>query len=620
MKFIPLMFMTKQLVGLLKYFIFWMTFFMLAKVLFLTWNYDQTSMLSGAEIAGIFWHGLIMDVSTSCYLLLVPGLMIGFRFFLPAGFVNRFIQVYTLLLLLFASLLAVPDLGLYPHWGTRVNVTVFNYISDPVAIRASVSFVDVLLGLLISGSLFAGFLYFYKRLFPKGIVNSQKVKWYTLPIHIFIVAALILPIRGGLDTSPLNLSSVAFSPKLYVNQSATNYLWNFGKSVEKWKRLTNPCVYMDKDTSQRIFNEFQKQDTLIQHPQLIKLNTRKQTNVILVILESFSNKVIAPLGGMHGIAPNLDSLCTKSTVFTSFYSTGNRSDRGISAILGGYPSLLSTSIMISPEKANSLTLLPEYFNRKNYNTSFYYGGDINFYSLKTFVLQGKYKKLVTKSDFPSELGNMTKWGVPDGYLFARATEDLKSEKEPFMKTIYTISSHPPFDVPYSKIPGNSHSDKYLNSVAYTDSCLGAFVDALKKSPLWENTLLIVTSDHGYVQPGPTDITDPSSYRIPLIWSGGVVDSLQRIETITQQSDLGTTLIHQLGWETDSAPFAKDFFTAHPYAFYMHDSGWGYVVPEGCFYFDQNSKDFISKDSSRKLIDESFPKAYMQVLHDDFINR
>lgn len=612
--------MKKQLVGFVKYFIFWLTFFLLAKGLFLAWNYDQSALLSGTEIGGIFWHGLIMDISTACYLLLLPGLVLALRPLVPAALINRFVKIYTILFLVVASLLTVADLGLFPHWGTRVNVTIFNYIHDPVALSASLSVVDVLLGLLFCSGLVAGFLYYYKKLFPGGIAETQKVSWLYLPLQLFLLAALILPIRGGLDTSPLNLSSVAFSPKMYVNQAASNYLWNFAKSVEKRKRLANPCLYMSDEESRKVFNEFHSRDTLSQRPQLIKLKDERLPNVILIILESFSNKVIAPLGGLHGVAPNLDSLCTKSTVFTSFYSTGNRSDRGISAILGGYPSLLSTSIMVYPEKSGSLTLLPEYFNRKNYTTSFYYGGDINFYNLKTFVLQGNYKRLVTKADFPSALGNMTKWGVPDGYLFERATQDLKTDQEPFMKTIYTISSHSPFDVPFSRIKGSSHSDRYLNSVAYTDSCLGAYIDAVRQSPLWENTLLIVTADHGTNVPGPTDITDPASYRIPLIWTGGVVDSLQRIETITQQSDLGTTLVHQLGWETDAAPFSKDFFTSRPYAFYMHDSGWGYVVPEGSFYFDQNSHAFVSRTSATGLVDGSFPKAYMQVLHDDFIKR
>ncbi len=609
-----------QIGRLFKYFIFWMIYFWIVKALFLISNFGLSKTLSFGEIWGIFWHGSKMDISTACYLLVIPGLLIAFRFLLSVRFIDTFVRFYTIVFIVVASFLVVLDLGLYPHWGTRVNITAFNYIDDPVAMYASISIKDIVFGLLLSGGLIAVFIIFYKKLFPEGIVVKGKPQWFYYPVQLFFVAALILPIRGGLDTSPLNLSSVAFSTKLYVNQAACNYLWNFGKSVEKRKRFSNPCEYMPKEASVRVFNTFMKADTIVNRPKLLRLNPEQQPNVILVILESFSDKVIAPLGGMHDVAPNLDSLCTKSTVFTSFYSTGNRSDRGISAVLGGYPSLLSTSIMVYPEKSRSLTLLPEYFNRHNYHTSFYYGGDINFYNLKTFVLQGNYSTIVTKSDFPSELGRMSKWGVPDGFVFERALEDLKSETTPFMKTIYTISSHPPFDVPFSKIKGNEIQEKYLNSVAYTDSCLGAFIRGLQNSPLWDNTLLIVTADHGTMEPGPTDITDPASYRIPLIWSGGVVDSVRRIDNITAQIDFGTSLVHQLGWETDSTRFSRDFFTAHPHAIYMLDSGWGYIVPDGCFYFDQNSMDFVPKPAPDNKVDLTFPKAYLQVLHDDFINR
>lgn len=614
-----MIFLKDQLVRLLKYFAFWMIYFWVSKVLFLVFNFSQTSALSFSEISGIFIHGLKMDVSTACYLLVLPALLVTLLFFLSSKLVSRIIYIYTLSFIIIATFLSMLDLGLYPHWGTRVNTTAFNYINDPVAMSASVSIWDVASGLLFIVVFFFVFRFLYRRLFPEGIAAQGTIAWSIPLIQLFVVATLIIPIRGGFDTSPLNLSSVAFSQKMYVNQAATNYLWNFAKSVEKHKRLENPCAYMADAESKRLFNEFMYRDSVVAKPQLVRLNPQKQPNVLLIILESFSNKVIAELGGMHNIAPNLDSLCTKSTVFTNFYSTGNRSDRGISAILGGYPSLLSTSIMVYPEKSRSLTLLPDYFNRHNYHTSFYYGGDINFYNLKTFVLQSKCGKITTKSDFPAKLGRMTKWGVPDEYVFMRALDDLKTEQEPFMKAIYTVSSHPPFDVPFSKIKGNSVDDKYLNSVAYTDSCLGVFINEFRKSPLWENTLLIVTSDHGTISPGPTDITETASYRIPLIWSGGVVDSVQHIKTISQQVDFGATLIHQLGWEPDSSKFAKDFFISHPFAFYMLDSGWGYVTEEGEFYFDQNARNFIRKPE-KFTEDLARPKAYMQVLHDDFIHR
>jgi len=606
---------------LFKYFIYWILIFWLAKLIFILFNFDQTSHLSFGEIVGIFGYGLKMDVSTACYLLFIPGLLVVFRTVIPVRFLNRFMWFYTFLFLFISILLIIIDLALYPYWGTRVNVIIFNYINDTVSLKSSLSFSDILLILLIIGSFMTGFLFLYRKIFTSGVFPEGKIKWYSALIQLFLVACLILPMRGGLDTSPLNLSSVAFSTKLYVNQAATNFLWNFAKSIDTRDRLANPCIYMSKEESVRIFDEYVKNDTVIAKPQLIKLNAEKQPNVILIILESFTNKVIAPLGGLQDITPNLNALHNTSTTFSNFYASGNRSDRGISALLGGYPSLLRTSIMVYPEKAQGLTLLPEYFNRKNYHTSFYYGGDINFYNLKTFVLQGKFEKLTTKADFPAELGKMSKWGVPDGYVFERALEDLKVEKEPFMKIIYTISSHPPYDVPYSKIKGNSNDEKFLNSVAYTDSCLGVFIDEFRKSPLWENTLFIVTADHGSLSPGPTTVTEPASYQIPLVWTGGVIDSLQKIETICQQSDLGITLIHQLGWEIDSTKFSGDFFRSKPHAFYMLNSGWGYVTPEGYYYFDQEIRNFVSNPANDgKPFDPYFPKAFMQVLHNDFINR
>jgi phosphoglycerol transferase MdoB-like AlkP superfamily enzyme len=188
-----------------------------------------------------------------------------------------------------------------------------------------------------------------------------------------------------------------------------------------------------------------------------------------------------------------------------------------------------------------------------------------------------------------------------------------------MKTIYTVSSHPPFDVPFSKIKGDTKELKYLNSIAYTDSCLGAFVREFRKSKLWENTLLVITSDHGYLLPGPTEVTDPASYRIPLIWTGGLVDSLKRVDTICMQSDFPISLINQLGWKFDSIKFSRDFFSGNPFAFYMLDTGWGYLTSEGKLYYDQNAGDFTSKPAG-SAINMDFPKAYMQVLHDDFISR
>ena len=81
--------------------------------------------------------------------------------------------------------------------------------------------------------------------------------------------------------------------------------------------------------------------------------------------------------------------------------------------------------------------------------------------------------------------------------------------------------------------------------------------------------------------------------------------------MVSKSDFPISLIHQLGWKTDSSRFSKDFFSSNPFVFYMLDSGWGYIVPEVKYYFDQNISNFVSKPGdTANRIDLLFPKAYI----------
>ena len=227
-----------QIIRLTKYFFLWLIYFVVAKALFLTYNFSLTKELSLREITGIFRYGLVMDVSTACYLLGFPALLFVFRFLISAKAMNRMVYIYTAVLTIIVSFLQALDLGLYPHWGTKINFSVMNFIRDPVSLRATVVFEDIVLALLFTLALTALFLWLYKKLLPSGIAPEGRIRWYIPVVHLILGASLIIPIRGGFDTSPLNHSSVAFSTKLYVNQSATNYLWNFFKSLLKRKVLT----------------------------------------------------------------------------------------------------------------------------------------------------------------------------------------------------------------------------------------------------------------------------------------------------------------------------------------------------------------------------------------------
>ena len=600
-----------------RYFLFWLIYFLMSKLIFLLYNYNLTVSLSISEISGIFWHGFKMDLSMVSYLMLVPGIVLSFSFIVKPKIFLVFFKGYTYLLLGLITFINILDLGLYPHWGTRIGISAFDYAGDPQGYFSSITLKDVLATVLVI--LFYGvlFVWLFNRLLKDSIVKAAKQKWFYFPVMVFITALLFIPIRGGLGTSPINLSTVSFSTKFYVNQSTYNFLWNFFDTAQRKNTSLNPCSYRDINDAYKKFNLFESQRTN-SDSLLISINKDQPPNVIIIILESFSNKVISSFGGYRDVCPNIDAISKEAILFPSFYASGNRSDRGIAAILGSYPSLLTHSIINEPEKSIKLTMMSDYFNRNGYWSSFYYGGDIDFYNLKSFVLQGEYKDIIGQDDFPKEIRNMSSWGAPDGYLFERVLKEI-DKPEPFFTVAYTLSSHTPYDVPVQMFPAKSNQEKYLNSVAYTDSCLGDFIRGFRKTKYWDNTLVVITADHGHLYPGPTEIIEPATYRIPMLWTGGLVKNPGVISNIGGQPDLIPTLVKQIGWEPDSALFGHDILSKPSYAFYMCDMGWGFVSKEGEYFYDQSSQDFISFDViGNSQPDYDFAKSYLQVLHDDYL--
>ena len=86
----------------------------------------------------------------------------------------------------------------------------------------------------------------------------------------------------------------------------------------------------------------------------------------------------------------------------------------------------------------------------------------------------------------------------DHIVLNRFFENLQKEQQPFFATLFTLSSHEPYDVPMApRFKGNDETTLFKNSVAYTDSTIGVFINRLKKDPLWQNTLIVFVADHGH---------------------------------------------------------------------------------------------------------------------------
>jgi phosphoglycerol transferase MdoB-like AlkP superfamily enzyme len=292
-------------------------------------------------------------------------------------------------------------------------------------------------------------------------------------------------------------------------------------------------------------------------------------------------------------------------------------------ILSGYPALPRGQVIKMHRKLESLPNILNDLRNADYQTAFYYGGDINFANLKSYLLMGKVGRLVTMQNFPDSTYN-AKWGVHDHIMFERLLTDLRSAAEPFFYVFLTLSSHEPFDVPGPPVCDTSTKDgKFINSVFYTDKCLGDFIRVSRHEKWWNNTLVVLLADHGVRMIGRSPNYAPEKFKIPMLWLGGALNLKgEQIEAFASQNDLAIMLLHQLGLDARAYPFSKDVLSAgiFPYAFYTFNDGFGFLTEKSQAVYNNHSQSFILLEpkESREVAD--WGKAYLQILSQDFLRR
>lgn len=549
------------------------------------------------------------------YAMAFTGLLLTLSVFLRGPWVIYGINLFTILFLITCLLIVIIDMELYRHWGFRMNTTPLFYMGSEAigSISVWVAIKTIVIGLVLGLSL--GGLYF-KTIVPS--VRNLKVSEKTTALVLLPVTLLMfLFIRGSVSVAPMNTGFVYFhKTKMFANHTAINVMWNFFKSLSRTSHIEYPEDFFEQSLTEKYFSELHpKQDSTF------KILTTDKPNVILIIVESFTADLLEPLGGVPKISPRLNALCDEGVLFDNFYSSGDRTDKGIVSILSAYPAQPNSSIIKYPQKSQHLAFLNRSMIALGYNTSFTYGGDADFANFRSYITASGFGNITETDDFDDDL-NTSKWGVHDGFMLKRALEELDAAHAPYFKVILTQSSHEPFDVPMKPfLPPTSDENLFLNSFHYTDSCLGAFIDVLKAKEEWKNTLVLITGDHGHVHPRNKQLETKERFRVPFLLLGGVLSKDSVIHTIGNQTDIANTLLAQLGKKDDAFVFSNDLFgpNLNQHAVFFFTDGYGFVLPDKFLVYDNIGKQFIKKENTT-VYDEELSKAYQQKLYSDFNKR
>jgi phosphoglycerol transferase MdoB-like AlkP superfamily enzyme len=608
----------------LRYTGFWVSYFLLCRLAFVCYHGSKLSGFSAGTVAGIFGFGAYADLSTACYVTVIPYLVWFANSLFPFRWARGFISAYSYFIIALASLITVADLQVYREWGTKLNAQALAYLRYPREALASVSASPVLL-LVPLACLLAGAGFFLYRAICRNLPLERRKRPFALarfPLFLLFAGLIFLGIRGSVGVAAMNPSFVYFSSEQFANHAALNASWNLAYDVKYYLRhKSNNFVYMaDNEMQRRVDRILGKGE----HNDTEEILTTSRPNIVVFLLESFTADVIGALGAEKGIAPYFDELAGDGMLFTDFYANGYRSSFGFPAVYAGYPSTPEGSILNHPLKVDRLPSLGGSLKKAGYATQFHYGGDDRFDDMIALIRHSGFDKVVDRASFRKEEMN-SKWGVQDGVLFDRVIDDLKRERTPFFSAMFTLSSHEPFEVPMEPLyKGRDDSALFKNSIHYCDQSLRHFFERARKEPWYPNTLFVFVADHGSTLPlhRPNDFMT-ERYRIPLLLYGEVLKKQYRgvrNPTIASQADIAATLLAQLGLPYQEFSWSNNIFNKNrkSYAYYNFHNGFALRTPEQTTVYDNVAKKVILRSIKRSDAEnaESLKdgEAYMQYLY------
>lgn len=608
--------MKKRIAYISLYFFTVLLIFILQKPLFMLYNGSIEKGFGFADYMQVMIHGASLDAATAGYLTAFPFLLVLISIWFRKFPLKKILYGYYILAAALISIIFVVDMALYTFWGFKLDASVFLYIDSPKEALASVSVGFILLRVLAILLLIALNSWVLLKITPSVLTATRKRIAGTAGM-LLLGGVLFVIIRGGVTESTSNIGQVYFSNEPFLNHSAVNPDFSLLSSMGKSQDFASEFNFFDEEKRAALFDGLYPTtdgDSIIQ-----VLNT-KRPNILIILMEGFGGAFVEPLGGLPDVTPHFNRLSKEGIFFTNCYANSFRTDRGTVCTFSGYLGLPTASVMKIPAKSRTLPAIAEGLSKAGYKTDFLYGGDINFTNMKSYLLSTGYQRLIANTDFSLAEQTSNAWGVNDDITFEYLYNQLRNRKEegPWHTAFLTLSSHEPFEVPYHRL-----EDKIPNAFAYTDECLGKFIDRLKQTPAWKDLLVICLPDHGFYYPREGSNAMPRFYHIPLLWLGGAVKQPMQVDKIMNQTDLAATLLGQLGLEHTAFTFSRNVLGSdykYPFAFYSFNNGFSFRDSTGVTVFDNNSGSilFNEPEADESRLDKG--KAILQTVYDDLGNR
>ena len=548
-----------------------------ARLYFFVLNYDLFSA-TGWQIIGSFFYGIRFDYYSFVF---VGGLFVVFSLFPLSWFHEKWYQIFlkilfllTLTILLFFNFI---DAEYFRFTGKRSSADFFAFVTEsddvwkllPAFLK---NYWRTLLVFILS-------VLTAVKYYPQKIQSEKSMVRFSAfgSLSFLLTMGVLFILARGFGYRPLAVIDAAVYE---VKTMALTLNTPFTIMTTLGKENLQEVSYFSREKAARYYSP-------LHHYAYKKI---RKKNVVIIILESFGREYVGFYNQGKGYTPFLDSLLQHSLTFQYSMANARCSIEGIPAVVASIPNLSRTPFITGPYASNRITALPSELKKIGYYSAFFHGGRNGTMGFDKFAHLAQYDDYFGMREYPdAEKDYDGHWGIYDEPYLQYFCKKMSSFKQPFFTTVFTLSSHHPFELP-KKYKGKFKEGPLPihRTVGYTDYALKRFFDSAKKTNWYKNTLFVLVADH-------TSLTCSAYYKTRLGKISILLSYFSPSDTslcgyqpaITQQIDILPTVLDYLHYNKPFFAFGKSVFrdsgrhTAISYVSFLFQ----YLTPQHFVIFD-----------------------------------
>lgn len=603
------------------------------RFLYFTFNSQAFADLSFFNFLYILLGGLKFDLSAILYLnsLFILSQCVPFAFRFKKAYQSFFAGIFFLTNGVGLAF-NIGDIAYYPFTLRRTTFSLFKQFINEKNL-GQLAFKFMLIDFWYLTLIFIIALFIMVWCYKKITIITPKIKnkktYYTLSTVAMLLLAwfTVAGMRGGFrhSTRPITLSNAG---EFVNNPAQINLVLNTPFAILQTIN-TKPLQKVNYFTDTLVLNSLYSP---IHQPKNKNIPFNKK-NIVIIILESFSREYLGGFnktlnGGKYkGYTPFLDSLKNVSLSFNNAYANGRSSIEALPSVITSIPSITQPYIL-SYYSGNKLNGLPSLLAKKGYHTSFFHGAPNGSMGFSSFVKMAGIQHYYGKTEYNNNNDFDDIWGIWDEPFFNYWAKTMATFKQPFISTLFSVSSHHPFEVP--KAYTNKFDKGTLpvhQTVGYTDMALRKFFASASKMPWYKNTLFVLTADHSSQAYNPQYQTSLGAFAIPIIIFDPLGKLKGEINYPVQQADIMPTLLNYLNYNLPYFAFGNDMINPKPNHFVVNTTDNSYQITKGNFmliYSNHKTEalynyrddillqnNLISTNSAKKEELETHLKAFIQ---------